>query len=577
MYSLDVDYDPKGPQDISAMITSVNGLVLEYGTAVPYNLRTAPMKDLMAWFTTHFFMKKTLPPLCGRCGDGRTMLFQSHPEPTFDERCDGVRPGDVSAFWCPTCYGTTRFSRYRNPRKLFQTRTGLSMEASLLFVSILRGIGREGRVVTDGNVNAPWWCEYWEESARRWVSCCPYSSEHALSQPLAASLPNQVVPLPIYAYDVRGLIVDVHRRHGSPATPTPPPGTAAQLTRQNLNIIMRIVNMEEQNSVVQRCVLENEEGKGLEGGPWADLSVIESWNKWCPFFVSYLEVPLIPLTTILQEIEKNCDAVERVTDDNDDKAVICRYTGEVAAWQKVATEAWVVSTGVDIHDSSIIPCTTSLSDHDIQLLQRAFLWPATNWAPLFMTAQIGLRAGLMQTNDIKLLDLINNFTKCASFQPQWKGAQGEDVQRSHRYAAHFMSVLCITGHLESFSGQIPSLVRALLTLTTSHQAELRSTLTACANLLVGTSMLYAAHKITLGYAPEVAKLVVGCVQALAKADTIREQGCSYSELLPILRTCAAAACTIPIVQRHLRDLYQIDTMAPNFGVTHRCMKGLAWV
>ena len=141
------------------------------------------------WFHESYF-KYQDKPVCHVCGK-ETTKEKFDARPTAQEAEDGAYT--VWRYKCPECEAITRFPRYLSTRKINETKTGQSIESTVLLGCILNALGFQPRVVcnmeydrmwlevyvdaletfihvdpTEGVVDAPYIYEQWGRKCR-WV------------------------------------------------------------------------------------------------------------------------------------------------------------------------------------------------------------------------------------------------------------------------------------------------------------------------------------------------------------------------------------------------------------------------
>lgn len=132
------------------------------------------VKHLLQWFKGGFFRWAVIR--CAACGAG-TRAAGAAP-PTQSERA--FRCGVVELHVCNGCGKRTRFPRYNDPGKLFETRMGRCGEFANAFTLLCRAFGVPARHVTDWTDHV--WTEVHSDVLGRWVHCDP--CEKAWDAPL---------------------------------------------------------------------------------------------------------------------------------------------------------------------------------------------------------------------------------------------------------------------------------------------------------------------------------------------------------------------------------------------------------
>lgn len=92
--------------------------------------------------------------------------------PTSDDR--EWHAAVVESYQCQDCKVITRFPRYNNPQKLYETRTGRCGEYANAFTGLCIALGHEARQVHDWTDHT--WTEVWIHEFNRYVhmdSCEP--------------------------------------------------------------------------------------------------------------------------------------------------------------------------------------------------------------------------------------------------------------------------------------------------------------------------------------------------------------------------------------------------------------------
>ena len=103
------------------------------------------------WFHESFFQYLE-KPVCHLCG--KETQQEQAGAPTVTESGDGAYT--VWRYKCPECNAITRFPRYLSPKKLCETHTGQSIEATVLLGSILNSLGFSPRVVCNMEYDRMW-------------------------------------------------------------------------------------------------------------------------------------------------------------------------------------------------------------------------------------------------------------------------------------------------------------------------------------------------------------------------------------------------------------------------------------
>lgn len=131
----------------------------------------AQINALLNWFK-HDFFSWCNAPKCQKCGDNSKMVRQEAGTPTEEDTKHGALR--VEQYKCKDCDIVTRYPRYNDPVKLFQTRTGRCGEYANAFTCICTALGHEARLCHDWTDHV--WTEVFIYEYNRWVhmdSCEP--------------------------------------------------------------------------------------------------------------------------------------------------------------------------------------------------------------------------------------------------------------------------------------------------------------------------------------------------------------------------------------------------------------------
>ena len=172
------------------------------------------------WFHESYF-KYQEKPVCHVCGK-ETTKEDNDARPTAQEAQDGAYT--VWRYRCPECEAITRFPRYLSSRKINETKTGQSIESTILLGAVLNALGFQPRVVcnmeydrmwlevyvdaletfvhvdpTEGIVDAPFIYEQWGRKCR-WViavamhDCTDVTSRYTRNPDEVIEKRNEVFP-----------------------------------------------------------------------------------------------------------------------------------------------------------------------------------------------------------------------------------------------------------------------------------------------------------------------------------------------------------------------------------------------
>jgi len=145
------------PEDISSITNQVEQL-----------------KRLVKWFPTFFSWCNQ--PKCTKCGDDKNQERFGDETPNAEDREYGA--SRIESYRCRNDGVITRFPRYNNPVKLFDTRTGRCGEYANAFTAICIALGHKSRKCLDWTDHV--WTEVYVDEFKRWVhldSCDAYFDE----------------------------------------------------------------------------------------------------------------------------------------------------------------------------------------------------------------------------------------------------------------------------------------------------------------------------------------------------------------------------------------------------------------
>lgn len=133
--------------------------------------QVAQLKALLKWYKEEFFTWCNQPP-CKQCGSSGNMVRYGDETPSEEDRENHATR--IESYRCLDCMVLTRFPRYNNPVKLFETRTGRCGEWANAFTALCVALGHEARLVHDWTDHL--WTEVFVYEYNRWVhldSCEP--------------------------------------------------------------------------------------------------------------------------------------------------------------------------------------------------------------------------------------------------------------------------------------------------------------------------------------------------------------------------------------------------------------------